>query len=372
MRILFVTNVPSPYRVSFFNELGKHCTLIVCFERHSAADRDTKWVNNDKKNFREIYAEVTPTGTDQSRGNGIVKVIKQEHFDHLIITGYASPSVMRAITYCRIHKIPYYIESDGAFNQKDRFPKNIVKKYLLRGAKGHFTTCNEHIRYLTSLGILKENINKYHFTSLAQSDILTSPLSTVEKTRLRKELGIKDKNMVLSVGQFIYRKGYDILLDACRSMPDTIGVYIVGGAPTDEYLLLKEKYELKNVHFVNFMPKEELKNWYLAADCFVLPTREDVWGLVINEAMACALPIITTNRCIAGLELIRDGINGYVIENENVSQLFEKITTIIHNDVLRTQMEIYSLKTIAEYTFENMASDHINVLKDQTRAVEEK
>ncbi len=359
MKILFITNVPSPYRVSFFNELGKQCVLTVCFERHSASDRDAKWVNSDDKNFREIYAEVKPVRTDQSKGDGIVKVIKRERFDHLIIAGYASPSVMKAIAYCRRHKVPYYIESDGAFYQKDRFPKNIVKKYLLCGAKAHFTTCEEHIRYLNSIGIPKECINKYHFTSLAQSDILSAPLSTKEKENIKRTLNITEKRIILSVGQFIYRKGYDVLLDSCRTIPNTIGVYIVGGTPTDEYLSFKKKYKLDNVHFVDFMPKEQLKQWYLAADCFVLPTREDVWGLVINEAMACALPVITTNRCIAGLELIKDEINGYVIESENASQLSEKIINILQNDSLRIQMEINSLKTIADYTFEQMARDHL-------------
>ncbi len=363
MRILFITNVPSPYRVSFFNELGKKCALTVCFERNSASDRDAKWVNSDTQNFREIYADVEPINTDQSKGNGIVKVIKQEQFDHLIIAGYASPSVMRAIVYCRLHKIPYYIESDGAFNKKDRFLKRIIKRYLLCGAKAHFTTCEEHIRYLISIGIPREQINKYRFTSLDQSDILVAPINITEKENIRNKLGVTEKNMVLSVGQFIYRKGYDVLLDTCRSIPSTIGVYIVGGKPTDEYLAFKEKHNLNNVHFIDFMSKEQLKQWYLAADCFVLPTRKDIWGLVINEAMACALPVITTNRCIAGLELIENDINGYVIENESVSQLSEKIITVIQYDDLRMQMEINSLKAIAGYTFENMASDHLAVLK---------
>ncbi len=363
MKILFITNLPSPYRVSFFNELGKQCALTVCFERHSAADRDSKWVNRDQKNFREIYAKVTPVGADQSRGNGIVEVIKQEEFDHLIITGYASPAVMRAIAYCRRHKIPYYIESDGAFYQKDRFPKNIVKKYLLCGAKAHFTTCEEHIRYLNSLGISRERINKYYFTSLAQSDILAEPLNVAEKANIRQTLGMTEKNVVLSVGQFIHRKGYDVLLNACQSLPSTVGVYIVGGTPTDEYLSLKETYKLDHVHFVDFMTKEQLKQWYFAADCFVLPTREDVWGLVINEAMAYGLPIITTDHCIAGLELVTNGENGYIIPVENAEILSEKINLIINSDQVLENMGRSSIEKIQWYTFENMAKVHMDYLK---------
>jgi len=66
----------------------------------------------------------------------------------LIISGYSSPSVMPAIIYCRSHRIPYIIESDGGFNNADTFIKRWVKKYLLCGARMQFTICDEHMRYL--------------------------------------------------------------------------------------------------------------------------------------------------------------------------------------------------------------------------------
>ena len=58
--------------------------------------------------------------------------------------------------------------------------------------------------------------------------------------------------------------------------------------------------DLTNVHFVGFKTKEQLEDYYRAADLFVLPTREDIWGLVVAEAMAYGLGVITTNRCNAG------------------------------------------------------------------------
>ena len=66
----------------------------------------------------------------------------------MIISGYSSPSVMPAIIYCRSHRIPYIIESDGGLNNADTFIKRWVKKYLLCGARMQFTICDEHMRYL--------------------------------------------------------------------------------------------------------------------------------------------------------------------------------------------------------------------------------
>ena len=55
------------------------------------------------------------------------------------------------------------------------------------------------------------------------------------------------------------------------------------------------------------------------------PTREDIWGLVINEALAAGLPVITTNRCGAGLELIKNNENGFLVNVEDIDELYEKI-----------------------------------------------
>lgn len=105
MKILFVTNLPSPYRVDFFNELGKCCDLTVCYERHNASDRNPEWEGETARSFTEIFAKVKPLGNDKSIGFGIIHTIKTVPYDHLIVSGYASPSVMLAITYCRFKQL---------------------------------------------------------------------------------------------------------------------------------------------------------------------------------------------------------------------------------------------------------------------------
>ena len=80
-----------------------------------------------------------------------------------------------------------------------------------------------------------------------------------------------------------------------------------------EYINYISEHQLTNVFFFDFMNKELLFKYYQISDLFVLPTREDIWGLVINEAMANGLPIITTDKCVAGKELIND--NGYIISS---------------------------------------------------------
>lgn len=366
MKLLFLTNVPSPYRVDFFNELGKFCELTVCYERHSATERNKLWKGAEAVNFKEIYAKVKPVGIDRSRGFGVIDIIKSENFDKLIITGYASPSVMLAIAYCRFHKISYCIESDGAFFIKDKFPKNLIKKYLLCGASLHFTTCEEHVKYLKWLGVAEDKIYKYPFSSLSNADMQdTLVLTPIEKKVVREKLGMCEDKIILSVGRFSYDKGYgkgyDTLLKAVRDISG-VGVYVVGDEPTEEFVRMKEEMGANHVHFVGFKKKKDLQDYYAAADIFVLLTRGDVWGLVVNEAMMHGLPVITTTRCNAGLEMVKDGENGFLVDAENFESVKNLISELLKSYETIEKFSRESRKTSELYTIENMAQMHIDIL----------
>ncbi len=367
MKILFVTNLPSPYRVDFFNELSQKCNLTVCYERESSSERDAAWKNESSRNFSEIYCKSKQIRTDKTIGLDLIRKVKSLKFDHLIISGYSSPSVVLLIYYCKLKHIPFFIETDGGFDKKDRFLMRIFKKSLIKRARGIFTTCNELVSYFSKLGC-KGSIYKYPFSSLHAQDIYSEPANDIERFDLRKELGIKEPNIVITVGRFSYLngygKGYDRVLMAAKLLSSmNVGWYIIGGQPTDEFLALKEEQGLSNVHFVDFKKKEELKKYYRAADIFVLMTISDIWGLVINEAMACGLPVITTNRCVAGLEMIVNEENGYIIPVGDEVQLAEKVEYLFSNAPLRKQMEKNNLKKSLLWTIESMADRHIEILQ---------
>ena len=170
------------------------------------------------------------------------------------------------------------------------------------------------------------------------------------------------KKVAIAVGQFIHRKGFDVLLKAWAECDKDYELYIIGSQPTTEYIELKQALNLENVHFEGFKTKAELQQYYQAADLFILPTREDIWGLVINEAMANGLPVITTDKCVAGLELVENNVNGYIVPAEDVKALSEKISSILDNNSQRNAMANKCLEKIRNYTIEDMAKAHIKVL----------
>lgn len=362
MKIAFITNIPSPYRVDFFNEWGKYCDLTVFFEKNQSDERDKSWTNNSFCNFKPVFLSGIKSDVDKALSFEICKYLKKNAFDKIIVSNMATPTGIVAIIYMKMKKIRYWIEGDGGFAKDGKGFKEKFKRFLLKGADGCFSTSRAHDEYYKTYGVAAAKIHRYPFTALHERDIRNTPCDFEEKKRIRQRLGISEDRYIITVGQFIHRKGFDVLLYAASKLPKDVGVYFVGGIPTDEYIRIKNEFGLDNVHFVSFTDKETLKQWYAGAELMVLPTREDIWGLVINEAMAAGIPIVTTDRCIAGLELVNNEENGYVIPSDNVDLLAKKINQILGNNQLQHSMSENSLIRIQPYTIENMVKTHLQIL----------
>ena len=359
MKILFLANVPSPYRVDFFNELGKYCDLTVIFEKRTSDERDLSWGKYKFNTFKGIIMKGRSFRTDAAFCPEIIKYVKNKKFDYIICTTFTDPSGMLAIQYMKMHHIPYYLECDGGFAKNGIGLKEKIKRYFISGARGYFSTGKLCDEYYLNYGASSKRIIRYPFTSLHEKDILKKLISDDEKEDIRNELNIYENRVILAVGQFIPRKGFDVLLAAMEYIPSNVGVYFVGGDPTEEYLNMKKRLDLVNVHFIGFKSKMELAKYYKAADVFVLPTREDIWGLVIQEAMGYGLQIISTVNCAAAHEMVENGKNGYIVSVENPKILAENILNVLRDEDKRKQFCVESLKQIRKYTIEEMARYHL-------------
>lgn len=366
MKIAFITNVPSPYRVDFFNELGKHCELTVFFEKKHSDERDKSWDKNNFLNFNGVFLEGIKSDVDKALSLEICKYLKKDAFDFIVVANVATPTGIIAILYMKAMGIPYWIEGDGAFAKSGKGMKEALKRFLMKSAKGCFSTSAEHDNYYRTYGVSSDVIYRYSFTAIYEEDIRKKPFNDAEKDIVRRELGISEDRYIVTVGQFIYRKGIDVLLKAAKELPKDVGIYIIGGTPTEEYISLKNEANLSNVHFISFTDKATLKKWYGGAEIMVLPTREDIWGLVVNEALAQGTPVVTTDRCIAGLELVKNEENGYIVPVGEVSSLADKINTILADSGLQQRMANNCLKIIKEYTFERMVQSHMDIFNKFT------
>lgn len=359
MKVLFMANIPSPYRVQFFQELSAYCDLTVTYEKKQAADRNDKWkADISDKGYHEIYLKSVFEKSDSAFCPEITKYIDKGLYDIFVVGMYSTPTGMWAIRALKKRKIPFLMNCDGGFiAKKESFVKRTLKTKLIGSAAYWLSTGKAGDEYLKYYGAEEWNICRYHFSSVMRAEVLPEIIPRNKKGKYREKLNMPETRIIISVGQLIYRKGYDILLKAAKDLPDEWGIYIIGGRPNEEYKTMLEELELEHVHFIDFKKKEELRDYYLAADCMVLPTREDIWGLVINEAMAFGLPVVTTDRCAAGLEMIRENGNGKIVPVGHARKLSEAIKEVICSenweDMSRTSLSVARL-----YTIEQMAEEH--------------
>lgn len=359
MKVLYYTNIPSPYRVDFFNKLGQHCDLTVLFDRNDAENRESSWLQGEDQYrcFNALVMQGIKMGEDSALCTSICRYWKDPQYDIRIVGDYATPTGILSIFYMHCRNIPFQIECDGGFlRESEGELKYRLKRFLISHAQYAFSPGFITDKYLIHYGLKNNRILRYHFSSLNEKDLLEAKKALGSREQYRKEMNLEDKKIVLFVGQIIERKGVDLLIRAAAKISDDYMVLIAGGEPTEEYLALMNDLSVANVRFVGFHNKASLRKYYASADVFVLPTREDIWGLVIAEAMSYGLPVVTTKMCVAGMELLGDQEYS-IIETEDVDQLADSIIRITTSSTGDLSEE--NLRIVKHYTIEQMVNDHL-------------
>lgn len=124
------------------------------------------------------------------------------------------------------------------------------------------------------------------------------------------------------VGQFVPRKGVDLLLDAVRPLFDQypdLGLTLYGGG-THEAALRQQVAGLARVHFGGVLRDSEVQSRIAGAAALILPSRWDGWGLIVNEALAVGVPCLVSDQC-GSAEVISPGIDGDVFPAGNAAGL---------------------------------------------------
>ncbi len=350
-RIIVVTSNIAPYRLCWCEELALFYDVTIVYTKDHDYERDDRWLQKESASCRIIKLKNDKDEYDALCFD-VIDVLKKDSEALIIFDGYGPKTNLLGLLYCKLKKRFTYTNVDGyPLGEESSRWKLTIKRFIISHlCTGFFCSSEATKEHLIENGAKSENVHVHNFSSISEDRIISKPLNVKEKQKLRKEMGIEtEEPIVISVGAFIPRKRYEDLIQAVLNCRSDCQLYLVGGKPTEEYLRLSQGSD--RIHYIDFVLPDQVYRYYRISDLFVLPSQTDVWGLVINEAMAEALPIVSSDNCVAAKSLV-DG-NGVVYRTGDVGELTKAIDVCLNKEKNRS-MAIRSLEIIRGYTIEGM------------------
>lgn len=351
-KILYITNIEVPYKVKFFNELAKHCNLTVLYERRLSDNRNKNWSKSEQIKYNVEYLDGIKIGNEFSFSVKFLKYAVSKKYDSIIISCFNSPVQMMMSVFMKAFNKPYILSLDGEIFLNGPGVKSKLKRYFLSGAKKYLTAGEASAQSLRKIINTKEVI-PYYFSSLTDSEIEEHILSAKEINR---------DNTVLVIGQYFDYKGMDIAFQAAKLSPSVKYKFVGMGERTKMFIDEQHTEAASNVEIIPFLQKKDLEQEYKKAALLVLPSRQECWGLVINEAASFGTPIVSTTGSGAAVEFLSGNYDKYLACPENAEELCSKILLALDDKQGYPEYSKYLIEKSREYSIQKMVIQHCKAL----------
>ncbi|MGB8013844.1 MAG: glycosyltransferase family 4 protein [Terriglobales bacterium] len=365
-RVVILTEIIAPYRIPVFNLLarreGLDLHVIFLAETDETLRQWPVYRNEIHFTHQVLPAWRWRAGKSSLLLNrGLWPSLNRVRPEVIICGGYNYAASWEALLWARRHGVKFVLwcESNAQDARGGWAWVESLKGHFLRRCDRFVVPGKASFEYLRALGSSAASVltapnavdNKF-FAAQAES-------TRSHETTFREKLNLPSR-FILFVGRLVPEKGVFDLLEAYarleRGLRSEVGLVFAGdGASRKELLERAQRISPGVVCFPGFAQREELAGLYAFAEALVLPTHSDPWGLVVNEAMACGLPIIVSNVAGCSADLVEDGWNGYVVPPRDAEKLSLAIDSLLRQNELKQRMSMRSLERIRNYTPEACA-----------------
>ena len=366
-RLVILTEIIAPYRIPVFNALAQHeeIDLHVIF----LAESDPKlrdWLVY-KEEIRFSY-QVLPSwrrkfaGQNLLLNRGLKRSLQRTAPDAILCGGYNYLASWQAMRWAGRRQVPFILWVEST--ERDTRSHNPLVEFLKRGfikrCSAFVVPGKSSLLYVKNYGALEKDI--FTAPNAVDTELFAQQAGTVrqEPERRREALQLPPR-FFLFVGRLVREKGVFDLLEAYGKLtPESrtlVSLVLVGdGAAREEVIRRAQKISPGQVRCAGFVQRDQLAGYYALAEGFVFPTHSDTWGLVVNEAMACGLPVISSDAAGCVADLVQDNWNGRVVPRGDVLQLASAMEELARDSALRTRMGNHSRERILSYSPEACAA----------------
>lgn len=303
----FITNIPSFYKLNLYNEINKHQSVFVLFTGDVIQER-TKDFFSGQYDFD--YVSMSGMTVFQKLQKTI-KLLRTIQYKELIIGGWDSLPLWVAALWSRKSKNATVIESSDIESDFTGI-KGLIKKYYMSRISKVYASGKSQVSLARKMGFKGGNI------------IITKGVGVFNYI---SQPPYKEKDKIINfvyVGRLAEEKNLKLLIRVFNQIPN-LTLNIVGFGYQEEDL---KEMAGNNIKFLGSINNKELPSVYQSNDVFVLPSKIEPWGLVVEEALNNGLPILLSNRIGCAEEILIEGINGFCFEYDSEESLMSAIERI--------------------------------------------
>jgi len=365
-KILLITNIITPYRITMFNEINRKIKDDFCVWFMSETEPNRQWKIDYKKiNFRyEILKGLIiglkfPVKKYLHINPGFYKKLVKFKPDIVIVGGYDSIHYYLVSRYTKRFdkKLILWVESHELSSKRNKGLIGKMKTYAVSIADSYIASSILAKKYLMALGAGEKKIDiVYNTVDVNLFQKYNNYLNENDKHK-----NIKKIKKFIYVGQLEERKGLKYGIIALSKINYNWKLFIVGDGTKREMLenMVNELGIKKRVNFMGFLIREEISKLYSESDFFLFPTLSDPCPLVVNEALSSGLFCLISKLAGNTKDFIIEGKNGYIFDPYNIDDIVDKINFALKLNEIDKK---YIKKSIEKASPENVAKDFIKVI----------
>jgi glycosyltransferase involved in cell wall biosynthesis len=364
-RLVILTEIIAPYRIPVFNALAHHDEIDLRVIFLAETDPSIRQWRIYADEIRFSY-QVLPSWRKRLGkyslllNQNVNEVLQNANPDVIVCGGYNYLASWQALRWARRNNIPFLLWCESTANdlRAGHVLVESLKKSFFNKCDGFVVPGTSAAEYVSQMGISGDRI--FTAPNAVDNALFQDAASSarMNAARIRGEFGLPSRYFLFA-GRLVRTKGVFDLLEAYGRLSEDlrrqIGLVLVGDGPLRAELeAVARSIYPGTVQLAGFVHRNELGSYYGLAECFVFPTHSDPWGLVVNEAMACGLPVICSQSAGCAADLVKR--TGRIVAPQSVAQLAQAMEEIATDPALRNEMSSRSRRTIHRYSPEQCAT----------------
>jgi glycosyltransferase involved in cell wall biosynthesis len=369
MNVLIIHNqLWAHYKALLFSELHKlspgfdiqiHVAQIAVSEK-SRADMGDLDQEIYHYNYTLLFNDSLENVRLWPKVKALFKLFNNYKPDLLNITGYYDPAQVLLLFWAKLRGIKVVISNESnARDNEAGLLKNTIKRLILGLADGFICFGKSSAAFLQLFNVSVSKIVTQKAAIVDNQKLYDTHQTAIANRVARKaELNLPSHNFIF-VGRLIEPKNLFRLLDCFNKICNSDwGLILLGeGEQKSDLQQFVIKNEIENITFLAGVNWYEVPNYLALADVFVLPSTSEPWGLVVNEAMVCGLPVLVSDCCGCVEDLVKNNENGFSFDPYNAEELTEKLRYFVQNPDQIKPMGEASRQSIAQFSAATVATE---------------